>query len=622
MKNIIVGTAGHIDHGKTALVKALTGIDADRLAEEKRRGITIDLGFAHLQLTPDIRLGFVDVPGHERFVRNMLAGAGGIDLVLFVIAADSSIQPQTREHFEICRLLGIRAGVIAVTKIDAADPDLLDITRLELQDLVAATFLACAPVVEVSARTGVGLDALRSALEKVARSTPARDTRGAARLPVDRAFAMKGFGTVVTGTLVSGRIAKEMQLALLPGKRLVRVRGLQTYGESADEAFAGTRTAVNIPDVEVAEIRRGMVLAQPDRFYTTRVCDCSLELLQHVRQLKNRVLVHFHCGTAETIGEIRAIGGEFFGDTTTQVVRIVLKESLVLAYGDRFIVRQFSPMVTIGGGVVLDARPSKRANERRLRVLAADDNLAKVELLIEEAPWGISFAELAQRLTITPEQASQLAREGGAVVLASYRWVLDRARVQQVAQQLIERVLEYHRLKPLSPGMPKHELRSTFADAPGFVFDSLLAAAPELKLDGDAVRHRSHRAALTNDEQAAVEKLTAAFTQGGLTPPAISDALSSTGLAPERAKAILQVLLRSGALCRINDDLILHQTAVDRLREILSSKRGVYFTVSDFKNWTGISRKYAVPLLEFADRQRLTQREGDLRTVLAVRAAR
>ncbi|HWD99590.1 MAG TPA: selenocysteine-specific translation elongation factor, partial [Bryobacteraceae bacterium] len=305
MRNIIVGTAGHIDHGKTSLVKALTGIDADRLAEEKRRGITIDLGFAHLRLADDLRIGFIDVPGHERFVRNMLAGAAGIDMVLFVLAADESIKPQTREHFEICRMLGVKQGVIAITKADLVDPELLELVKLEIEEFTAGSFLENAPKIAVSATTGQGLADLRSALATAARAVQEKDATGWARLPIDRAFTMRGFGTVVTGTLVSGTLGAETEIELLPEGRRLRIRGLQVYGEPARRARAGERTAVNLADIEPGEIRRGMVLANPGRFNAVTRLDCRVDLLDSAKPLKNHAPVHFHIGAAEVEAEVR-----------------------------------------------------------------------------------------------------------------------------------------------------------------------------------------------------------------------------------------------------------------------------------------------------------------------------
>ena len=353
MKNIIVGTAGHIDHGKTALVKALTGIDADRLEEEKRRGITIDIGFAHLQLASGVRLGFVDVPGHERFVKNMLAGVGGIDMVLFVVAADESIKPQTREHFDICRLLGIPKGIIALTKADLVDADILELARLEVEEFTAGSFLEGAPVVAVSSATGAGIPELRAALERAAASVPEKDAGGHFRLPIDRVFSVKGFGTVATGTLLSGTLGKESEVEAYPLGRRLRVRGVQVYGENADRASAGQRTAVNLPDVQPGELARGMVLAGPGLFEAVRHIDCALELLPSAKPLKHRAPVHFHAGTAEIEAEVRLLeGAGALQPGRRGWARIVLRDPALLLPGDRFIIRMFSPVTTIGGGEI------------------------------------------------------------------------------------------------------------------------------------------------------------------------------------------------------------------------------------------------------------------------------
>jgi selenocysteine-specific elongation factor len=334
MKNIIVGTAGHIDHGKTALVKALTGIDADRLEEEKRRGITIDIGFAHLQLTPELRLGFVDVPGHERFIKNMLAGVSGIDLVLFVIAADESIKPQTREHFDICRLLGIPQGVVALTKTDLVDPDILELVRLEVEEFVAGCFLESAPVVAVSSFTGAGLDDLRRELERAAAAVPSKWADGHFRLPLDRAFTVKGFGTVVTGTLISGTVCREQEVELYPTGRRLRVRGVQVYGEPADQALAGQRTALNLAGIEPAELARGMVLAVPGVFRAVTQVDCALQLLASAKPLKHRAPVHFHAGTAEIEAQVRLLDGAAALQPGRRAwARIVLREPALLLPG-------------------------------------------------------------------------------------------------------------------------------------------------------------------------------------------------------------------------------------------------------------------------------------------------
>ena len=385
MKSIIVGTAGHIDHGKTALVKALTGIDADRLDEEKRRGITIDLGFAHLALPAPggepLQLGFVDVPGHERFVRNMLAGVGGIDLVLLVIAADESIKPQTREHFDILQLLGVKRGITVLTKSDAVDAETLDVVRLEVEDFLRGTFLEASqsPIVAVSSLTGAGLEELKRSLVAVASDLEVRDSHGLARMPIDRVFTMKGFGTVVTGTLAAGTIHKDEELEVFPSAHGVRVRGVQVHGQSAETAIAGQRTALNLAGATTSDLARGMTLAPPGIFSATNRLDVRMRLLPSAaRALKDRSRVHFHCNTMEAVAEVVLDGAREVARGAEVFARLKLADPALLLPGDRFILRQFSPVVTIGGGVVVDAAPLSRVFRRNaaLEALAGSDRLA------------------------------------------------------------------------------------------------------------------------------------------------------------------------------------------------------------------------------------------------------
>ncbi|MGH9804076.1 MAG: selenocysteine-specific translation elongation factor, partial [Candidatus Acidiferrales bacterium] len=363
MKHVVIGTAGHIDHGKSALVEALTGTDPDRWEEEKRRGITIDLGFAHLDLAaPDgspLRLGFVDVPGHERFVRNMLAGVGGIDLVLLVIAADESIKPQTREHFDICRLLGIQRGLTVLTKADLVEADVLGLVRLEAEEFLRGSFLEGASIVAVSSKTGAGLEALKAELARAATAVPGKDASQIFRLPIDRAFVMKGFGTVVTGTLVAGSVGREEEVEVFPSGRRLRVRGVQVHGEAVEQAFAGQRTALNLAGVEASELERGITLAAPGFFQATVRVDARLRLLPSARPLKDGARVHFHQGTAERIAELRLLEGGKLEPGGEAFAQLRLDAPLLVLPGDRFILRQFSPVITIGGGQVLDIQPRR-----------------------------------------------------------------------------------------------------------------------------------------------------------------------------------------------------------------------------------------------------------------------
>jgi selenocysteine-specific elongation factor len=617
MKHIIVGTAGHIDHGKTALVKALTGIDADRLEEEKRRGITIDLGFAHLQLTPSLRLGFVDVPGHERFIKNMLAGVGGIDLVLFVVAADESIKPQTREHFDICRLLGIARGIVALTKSDLVDADILGLVRLEVEELAAGSFLEGAPIVPVSSTTGAGLEELRKEIARAAESVPEKNASGHFRLPIDRVFTVKGFGTVVTGTLISGAVHKEQEVELYPAERRLRARGVQVHGSKAEAAVAGQRTAVNLPDIEPAELKRGDVLSEPGVFRAVRHLDCRLDLLPSAKPLKHRAPVHFHSGTAEIEAEVRLLSGEaILRPGGTAYARIVLRDPALLLPGDRFIIRMFSPVVTIGGGVVVDVGERRyrkgEAVQQRLDVMASGDAAARVALLIRESKYGIGLSELIAR---TGLRRDQIAAAAPFSIAGS--WYVDRGWFQSARDKLVKAVREFHAKQPLLPGIPKQDLRSReLPECPPQVLDALIADAKDLIAEGENVRTRGHKLVLKEDEEQAQAAIERAFEQAGLAVPAMGEVLAKSGVEPARARTLLQILLREKRLIRVSDELVFHRAAIDKLRALLQPKKSERFNVGTFKDWTGISRKYAIPLLEYLDREKVTRREGDNRVVL------
>ncbi|MGA3015859.1 MAG: selenocysteine-specific translation elongation factor [Bryobacteraceae bacterium] len=621
MKFIIIGTAGHIDHGKTALVKALTGIDADRLQEEKRRGITIDLGFAHLQITPSLWLGFVDVPGHERFVKNMLAGVASIDLVLFVIAADESVKPQTREHFDICRLLAIPRGIIVLTKADLVDADMLGLVKLEAEELVAGSFLEGAPIVPVSSVTGAGLDDLRSALARVAASVPEKNAAGFFRLPIDRVFSVKGFGTVATGTLVSGSVEPEQVVEVYPGGRQLRVRGVQVHGAPAPRAVAGQRTALNLADIEPAELKRGDVLSEPGRFRSVSQVACRLHLLASAKPLKHRAPIHFHSGAAENQAEVRLPRGlAVLPPGGSAFVRLLLRDSALLLPGDRFIIRRFSPVITIGGGVILDvgapaARESAATFAARLEVLSSPDAAARIALLVREAEFGISLPDLAARTGIRETDIAAAAMRAPVVALAE-SWYVDRAWFHAAQDRVIKAVAEFHEKNPLVPGIARQDLRSREMPlAPPLVMDALVAAG-SLVVEGETVRSRNHRVVLKDDEEQARAAIERAFEQASLAVPAVAEVLAKSGIESRRARTLLEILLREKRLVRIGEDLVFHSSALDRLRQLLAARKSQRFQVGQFKEWTGISRKYAIPLLEYLDRTHVTRREGDWRLVI------
>jgi selenocysteine-specific elongation factor len=619
MKNIIIGTAGHIDHGKTALVRALTGIDTDRLKEEKQRGISIDLGFAHFQLSDSVRLGLVDVPGHERFIKNMLAGVSGIDLVLFVIASDESIKPQTREHFDICMLLGIQKGIVVLTKADLAQGDLLEIARLEAGEFVRGSFLEDAPIVAVSATTGAGLDELRSQLAKLAATVPEKDVSQYFRLPIDRAFAMRGFGAVVTGTLVSGTVRVDQEVELHPARKRVRVRGIQVHGSEVSEAMAGQRTALNLSGVDASELARGMSLAEAGRFHITKQIDCVFDLLGSAKPLKHRAPVHFHAGTAEVEAEVRRLQGtDPIAPGSREYLRLVLSEPLLIMPGDRFIVRKFSPVITIGGGVVLDIAPPRRARTDRLRILETAPLGERIALLARESRYGIGIPELVARTGALEADLRKAASTTPLTVIqAPQFWLLDPEWVTSQLDALHEHLKQFHRQNPLQPGVSKEELRSKFLPgAPPWLMDALLARSKTLAGESEIVRLSSHRVALKQDEEQATAKIENAFRAGGLTTPAVQEVLAKSGVDPTRARTLLQLMLRDKRLVRVSDELVFHISAIEALRSLLSAKKGVQFAVPEFKDWTGISRKYAIPLLEYLDRERITRRQGESRVVL------
>jgi selenocysteine-specific elongation factor len=632
MKSVIVGTAGHIDHGKTALVKALTGIDADRLEEEKRRGITIDIGFAHLELpAPDgsrIRLGFVDVPGHERFVRNMLAGVGGIDLVLLVIAADEGIKPQTREHFDICRLLAIRRGITVLTKSDAVDAETLEVVRLEVEDFVRGSFLdpAKSPVFAVSSLTGAGLDELKSALAQIASEVAAKDSAALARLPVDRVFTMKGFGTVVTGTLVSGTIRKsdEEELEIFPGGKRARVRGIQVHGSPAEAAIAGQRTALNLAGLSTEDLARGMTLATVGTFHSTSRVDALLSLLPSAKPLRDGARVHFHAYTMETIAEARLYGARQLKPSDEQFVQLRLSEPALLLPGDRFIVRQFSPVVTIGGGLVLDASPLLRKQPQHdiaaflTKMMTGLPEEVLAARVRRRATRGLPLDDVPGEMNIRREEATRLAAKAGLVrcgqVLVTSTFY---AGAKTVTLQAVKR---FHDANPLVAGMNKEELRDQIKLSHE-VFHSVLGKLVEekqLDVAGELV-HLAGRGVVMKDEEAESKKtIEQAFASAGLKVPSLKEVLAGLKVDKIRAQKIVTLLLRDKVLIKISDELVFHQSALLDLRHKIAALKNSApkIDVARFKDMTGVSRKYAIPLLEYLDRERVTRRVGDERVIL------
>ncbi len=633
MKHIIIGTAGHIDHGKTSLVRALTGTDTDRLKEEKERGITIELGFAQLDIG-ELRAGIVDVPGHERFVKNMLAGAGGIDLVILVIAADEGVMPQTREHLAICRLLGVKAGLVALTKCDLVEADWVELVKDDLADFVKGTFLEGQPVVPVSSTTGAGLDALQDEIARLAEDTIPKSGQGIFRLPIDRVFSMKGFGAVVTGTLFSGAIRVGERVQIFPGDAEARVRGLQVHGEAVEEAVAGTRTAVNLQGVERMDIERGGVLGRAGELKATYMLDVRLEHIPAApRPLKTRDRVRFHTGTSEVMGRVSVIGADAIEPGESAFAQIRLEAPVSVLPRDRFVIRSYSPVVTIGGGEILDVAPKKH---RRLRISSMErfdahlgaDETTRLELLLAEAgSAGADIAALTGRLTLTASEIrselAALAKAGRArIVETETGLALSEAHFTALQKAITDFLAAYHKTNPLKPGAPREEVRGKGGGAGERAFAAalkVLVEAGTLIEEGSQLRLATHKVKVGADLAKVKTKLENFFKSASFQPPVLKEVFNESGTPEGPGKEAMQVLVNEGALIRLKEDLIYHKDAVAGARARLEGYLGDNENISaaEFRDLLGITRKHAIPLLEYFDTARITLRVGDKRVLRA-----
>ncbi|HSU24419.1 MAG TPA: selenocysteine-specific translation elongation factor [Pyrinomonadaceae bacterium] len=637
--DIIVGTAGHIDHGKTALVKALTGTDTDRLPEEKQRGITIDLGFAELELG-DARFGFVDVPGHERFVKNMLAGASGIDLVLLVVAADEGIMPQTREHFDICRLLQIKNGLIAITKKDLVDDEMLDLVRAEVSEFVSGTFLDGGPIVGVSSRTGEGIDELRAALASTASIVRPRADLHIARLPIDRSFAMKGFGSVVTGTLASGKIAEGDEVELLPVGRRLRVRGVQSHGRKVSEAGSGRRTAVNLAGIDHHEISRGMLIAEPGVLQPTQSFDAEVEVLSDsAGPLRSRQRVRVHIGTAEVLARIVVIRGSLIHPGEKGFVQLRLESPATSVLGERFIIRSYSPQETIAGGSILG--PSEAKVRRRdapdllafLSMLstAINDTGETLRLLVERSgDRGVNKAEVRSITGWsygTFDEAAQKLKFERTVVDCDGVFV-STSNFEALEHRVLEAIGSMHDADRVAETIPLEKLRADAfkkvrSEVEKAVLQSL-AARRQLVIDGDVVKLIGREAQLSDAETNSLAILRRTFDAAGLEVPKvdeiIADAAAASGVGTDVVRKLFQQLISSGVLVRVNADITIASRAADQLiekvREFAKTTPDRLVDVAKFKEIAGVSRKYAIPLLEYFDQRKITARRGDKRLII------
>ncbi len=632
MRYVIAGTAGHIDHGKSALVKALTGTDPDRLKEEKLRGITIDLGFAHLTCE-DLQIGFVDVPGHEKFVKNMLAGVGGIDFVVLVVAADESVMPQTREHFDICRLLGIPAGIVVITKADLAEPEMIDLVREEIREMTHSSFLEGCAILAVSSKTGAGIEELKAALHDVALRAPARSLDRVFRLPIDRAFTVRGFGTVVTGTLTSGVLAKDAEVEFIPGGPVSKVRGIQVYGKPSNLAIAGQRTAVNLQGVDLTQVDRGMVLTSPRQFGPTRLVDVRLDLLEDTRPLKNLSKVRFHQGTAEVLARVVLLGTETLAPGKSAYAQLRLDLPAFCLYGDAFIIRQFSPAVTIGGGRVLNPQPAKhKANDLpALAILVQMDGtdlVAAVRAMIAAQPGRAVDVRSLNAMFGMPERELQeicagLAKSGHLVMIPAVAPLfMHPETVRKIEAEALSLVASFHRQNPLQRGVSREELRKRlYDDLPQEAFRFLLEEMAEKKkvsLEEDAVRMYGREVQLSPKEDLVRQKIDSLYRKAGCQPPSLSEVPAVIGEDAEDVRRVFFWMVKQRLLIKVSDDLAWHALILEDIKLKLRSalKPGEKFGVPAFKELFGMTRKHAIPLLEFLDRERITRRTGSDRILL------
>jgi selenocysteine-specific elongation factor len=631
VKQIILGTAGHIDHGKTSLIKALSGTDTDRLKEEKLRGITIELGFASLNLPSGQHLGIVDVPGHEKFVKNMVAGATGIDLVMMVIAADEGVMPQTREHMEICSLLGVQYGLVALTKTDMVDEEWLELVMEDVGDFTTGSFLEGAPIMPVSSATGEGLSELLAALDEICGRVPRHQPSSLFRLPVDRVFSMKGFGTVITGSLVSGKVQVGDGVQLYPGTVTAKVRGIQVHNAAVDTAEAGMRTAINFQGLEKDAVNRGDVLASPGSLRASYMVDLDLTYLESQKKpIKNRVRVRFHTGTSEVLGVLVFFDTDEVAPGTRTVAQIRLDEPVALVRGDRYVLRSYSPVRTIGGGTVINPIPVKHKRFRPEVVAgltaiceAAPETLVS-ELLRQAGVRGVRFRDLLLMTSLPEKKLDQhlqllLSQKTAILVDKEQRACIHKDLFDGLIQDATAQLKAFHEKYPLKAGMSKEELKTKF---PKFWEGKLFTLALNHMLKegsvvqaGEAVHLADHKVTLAVDQAELKQKIIAAYAEADLTPPYFRELARQLAVEIEPARQVLQLLVAEGVMVKVKEDLYYHKERLEALKarvaEFLTANEEL--STPQFKDMTGASRKYVIPLLEYFDTINFTIRIGDIR---------
>lgn len=632
MKHVILGTAGHIDHGKTSLVKALTGVDTDRLKEEKERGITIELGFTFLDLPSGIRLGIIDVPGHEKFVKHMVGGVWGIDLVALVIAADEGVMPQTREHLDICKLLGVKKGLVVLTKVDLVDGDLLELVKEEVSEIVQDTFLRGAPILSVSSVTGQGIPQLASTLDHLSQEIEERPADGLFRLPIDRVFTMKGFGTVVTGTMISGSLSLGETVQILPSGTEGKVRNLQVYNRSVERAVAGERTAVNLQGIETSAIERGDVLIRPNTLRPTQLIEAYLEYLPDApRPLKHRTKARFHIGTALTHASVFLLDREELSPGEGGFVQLRLERPVVALPQDRFVIRGSAAIQTVGGGTILDSHPDK--HRRFSPSVIADLSLLKDgtneqalrQHIRHSGMGGITLEDLLNRVEVSPGETQanirKMAEKGDLLFIDPEKLkVIEKGQYQGLRELVLAQLGEFHRRSPMKSGLSKEELRTKLppeVDIKLFqILINQLIQSKEVVLEKDKLRLPVHQIS-SADEKGLVKRVEASVLKGGLQPPSPKELSEEWSEREEEVRAIFEHLTHEGVLVKIKGEIYVHRVSFENLKEELVAylKSHQEITTPQFKEMTRASRKYAIPLIEYFDQSKLTLRIGEKRVL-------
>ena len=631
MKQIILGTAGHIDHGKTSLIKAISGYDTDRLKEEKQRGITIELGFAALDLPSGIHIGIVDVPGHEKFIKNMVAGATGIDVVAMIIAADEGVMPQTREHLEICTLLGIQYGFIVLTKIDMVDSEWAELVKEDLAEFVEGTFLENAPVIAVSSITGEGIPEFIAALDSFCSQISVKKPSGLFRLPVDRVFTMKGFGTVITGTLISGKIAVGETVMIYPEDTKSKIRGLQVHDQQVNTAEAGMRTAINFQGIEKAVVKRGDVIARLDTLKNSYMLDIELHLLEsNSRPVKNRDRVRLHTGTSELPCNVILLDRDTLEPGETAIVQLRLDNPVACVKDDRLVIRSYSPVRTLGGGRILNPIPNKHKRFKDginadLTALANADEETLVLLNAKDAGYAeITYTDLP---IVTNLSGKQLDKSLQLLLSKQLLIQTDKENKRYIHQNTYETFIskvsdlltQYHLTHPLKNGMPKGELKSKFPPIMSDkLFNHLLSAmikSDKIVLSENNVRLADHKITLKADQSDIKKKIIDTYLNSRLQPPYFKELSGTLGIDPRESKNVLMLLVKEGSVVKVKEELFFHADVIadlkNRLKDFLKSNNEI--TTPQFKEMTGASRKYTIPLLEYFDDENLTIRVGDIR---------